>query len=443
MPADNGLLKTLARGLSKPGTAVGQKAVNWIRPANVPMNIGDGTRYNAPWQMITGTGRPVSEQAVLQLSAAMACVRLLSGTIATLPLDIFRRLGNGERKSSPDHVLYELLHNQPNPDMTATDFWQVMVSSLLLQGNAFAEKLYFNGRLVALEPLEARRVTWSTDSNGDLIFYYAGTGTNASSRRRIQPDRLWHIPAFTLDGKIGISPICYGASVFGSALAADDASAAVFSNGMTASGFVTSKEFLSPEHRQMFRDNLATFSAQAVNNRKVMILENGMTYTPLGINPEDAQLLETRSFSIEEICRWFGVPPTLIGHGDKTSNWGTGLEQQNIAFLTYSLTPWLRKIEQSIRKSLLPASEKQRYFAEFNVSGLLRGDSAARQSQYSTYVNNGIMTRDEVRRLENLPAMGGNAGILTVQTAMGPLDKIGETDQTAPPVSEEPPVEDQ
>lgn len=425
-------LKTIVSALlgrRKPAGEVTTKLM-YGRVAGVPDDAGDGFAWNAPWVLVSSTGKPLSEQAILQLSAVMACVRLLSNTIATLPFGMYRRLPNGGREATPDHILYELLHNQPNADMTAVDFWQVMVAWMMLRGVGYAEKDIIGGRLVSLDPLYVPNVTKVT-KNGRTSYRYVDPDT--SQQREIPEDRIWKLPAFTLDGKDGISPVCYGARVFGGAIAADEASQALFDNGMSASGFVTTpdKMWLTQEQRDKMRAHLDEFAYSAANSRKSFILEGGMDYKPLSMNPEDAQMLETRSFNVEEICRWFGVPPTLIGHGDKTSNWGTGLEQQNIGFLTYSLTPWLRKIEQSVRKNLLAPEEKRRYFGEFNVSGLLRGDTAARASYYSTMVNNGLMTRDEVRRLENLPAMGGNAEVLTVQTALSPLDDLGQQpDQT-------------
>jgi HK97 family phage portal protein len=145
----------------------------------------------------------------------------------------------------------------------------------------------------------------------------------------------------------------------------------------------------------------------------------------IGINPTDAQLLQSRGFSIEEICRWFRVPPWMVGHTEKATSWGTGIEQQMIGFLVFTLGPWLKRIEQSIVKDLLMPAERARYYPKFAVEGLLRADSAARASFYSVMVNNGILTRDEVRELEDRAPMGGNAAVLTVQTALAPLDSLG------------------
>jgi len=396
----------------------------------IPADAGDGFAYNAEGRLWGESA--VSERGILQLSAAMACVRLLSQTIATLPIGLYRRLGDGSRKAMPDHPLYEILHNQPNADMTAVDFWQLIVAMMLLRGTGFAEIDRIGDRIVGLTPLARGCMTWRRLQSGELEFTYTYNG-----KARVIPRRnLWVLPAFTLDGEVGISPICYGANVFSGAAAADRASNQTFANGMAASGFVSygkdSTAWLKETQRDQLRSSLQQFTHGGAKAGGVFVLEGGMGYQALAMNPEDAQMLETRSFNVEEICRWFGVPPTLIGHGDKTSNWGTGLEQQNLAFLTYHLRPWLSKLEQSIRKNLLAPAEKQRYFAEFSVEGLLRADSAGRASFYATMLNNGVMTSDEVRLKENLEPMGGNAEVLRVQSAMVPLDKIGEQPKPAP-----------
>jgi len=390
----------------------------------LPAEAGDGFAWNREGWLYGD--RAVCERTILQLSAAMACVRLLSQTIATLPIVVYRRLGDGSRKAMPDHQLYELLHNQPNADMTAVDFWQVMVAMMLLRGTAFAEIDRIGDRIVALTPLTRGTLTWRLLTTGEYEFTYTFLGKS----RKIDARDLWVLPAFTIDGIFGLSPICYGANVFSGAQATDRASNQTFSNGMSASGFVSygkdSTAWLTETQRDQLRGNIERFTHGGAKAGGVFVLEGGMGYTPLAMNPEDAQMLETRSFNVEEICRWFGVPPTLVGHGEKTSNWGTGLEQQNLSFLTYNLRPWLSKIEQSIRKNLLSAADKGRYFAEFSVEGLLRADSAGRAQFYSTMTQNGAMTRDEVRAKENLPLMGGNAEVLTVQSALVPLDKLGE-----------------
>lgn len=423
--SNSAILKAFARGVQR-RPAIEQKAVSFIRPASVPKDAGDGFVYNAPWQMVSASGRPLSERAVLQLSAAMACVRLLSQTIATLPLGIFRRLPNGDREYDSSHLLYELLHNQPNPDMTAVDFWQVMVASMLLRGNAYAEKLIFSGKLVGLQPLDASLVSPHRRANGTLQYFYADP---ARGRREITRERMWHIPAFTLDGLVGISPIAYGTSVFGTAIAAEDAAQGVFESGMAASGFVTAPEgvWLTPEQRDQMRSHLDQFARNREKRFKAFTLEGGMKYTPLSMNPEDAQMLETRIFNVEEICRWYGVPPALVGHGDKVSHWGTGLEQMNIGFLTYVLAPWLKKLEQAVRRGLMSPADKLTHFGEFNVNALQRADFKSRMEGFAIAARAGLKSRAEIRRLENDAPLGGNSDRLTVEANMMLLDDLGKT----------------
>lgn len=389
----------------------------------VPADSGDGFAYNLEGALMRANNVITSERAILQLSTAMACVRLLASTIATLPIGFYRRLPNGEREPATDHPLYALLHHQPNASMTSVDYWQMQIAWMLLRGTAYTEMDMIGSRLVAIDPLQPKFLTWRKLDGGARLYTYRDPKTGRS--RDIPEARVWKLPAFTLDGGEGLSAIKYGAGVFGNATAADDASSNLFSNGMSASGFVRTPDnvWLDKDKRDKLRGHLREFAYQASHSREVFVLEGGMQYTPLAMNPDDAQMLETRAFNIEEICRWFGVPPTLVGHGDKTSNWGTGLEQQNISFLTYSLRPWLTKIEQSIWKYLIPSADKNKYYAEFNVEGLLRADSAGRAAFYSSALQNGWMNRATVARRENLPVPEGG-DIFTVQAALVPLGAL-------------------
>ena len=166
--------------------------------------------------------------------------------------------------------------------------------------------------------------------------------------------------------------------------------------------------------------------AGSVERGETPVLEGGTDVGTVGIKPSDAQLLESRSFSVEAICRWFRVPPWMVGHTEKSTSWGTGIEQQMIGFLTFTLAPWLKRIEQAISKDLLTPAERVRYYPKFAVEGLLRADSAGRAAFFGVMVDKGIFTRDEVRELEDMPAMGGNAAVLTVQSAMTTLDALGQ-----------------
>ncbi|MGG5142796.1 phage portal protein [Alcaligenes ammonioxydans] len=400
--------------IKQPGR-VKSALLSWL---GVPVSLVDGSFW-AEWSGAKNyAGKTVTVNSALQLSAAWACVRLISETLSTLPLNLYDDSGQ-VKTMARDHPLYRLLHTQPNADMTAAVFWQAYVASLLLWGNAYVEIHRSGGVITSLEFLLPQFVTRKRTSLGAVEWSYADPFAKAT--RKIVEAQMWHTPAFTTDGVTGLSPITLGANVIGSAMAADEASAHTFKNGMKAAGLVTMDVVLKPEQREDVRQHVRKVSTDG----GVMVLEKGSAFQQLTMNPQDAELLSTRSFNVEEICRWFRVPPFMVGHSEKSTSWGTGIEQQMIGFVTFVLRPWCVRIEQSIRKSLMTPAEKQRYQAEFAMEGLLRGDSAARGQFYSTMVQNGIYTRNNVRRLENLePVEGGDE--LTVQSNMIPIGMLGQ-----------------
>lgn len=380
------------------------------------------------WVSLGGSRGPagvtVTPHSAMQVSAVWACVRLISETIATLPLGVFERGPNGKR-AAPQHPLHFIIHDQPNAGTTASVFWEAFVASMLLRGAGRAEKLMIGNRLVGLAFLNPDRLTCSRDANGQKEWRYT---EKDGSQRVIPRSRIWEVPGFTLDGETGVSVITYGAHVIGGAIAADQAAARTFSNGMLQTVYYKVSAFLQPKQREEFRKNVLG----AVERGETPLLEGGTDVGTIGIKPSDSQLLESRAFSVEDVCRWFRVDPSLVGHGQKDSNWGTGLEQKMIWFLTFTLSPWLKRIEQGIQKDLMPPGDRQRYYPKYSVEGLLRADSAARSAFYREMVNNGIMTRDEVRELEDREPKGGNAAVLTVQGAMTTLDSVGQVPGAGP-----------
>ncbi|WJJ93431.1 phage portal protein [Neopusillimonas aromaticivorans] len=369
----------------------------------------------------SSAGVSVNDQNILQLSAVWACARLISETMGTLPLGMHERTTNGKRPA-PQHPLHFIIGTQPNTDTISSVFWESVVAAMLLRGNARCEKLMVGDRVVGLSFLYPPRLSITRKGDGSKEYRY----TEESGRQRVIPEsRIWSIPGWSLDGKNGVSVIQYGAQVFGAALATDEAAAGTFKRGLMPTVWFKYPEKLRPEQREDAREFITNRAAGAVNSGRPVIMENGMEVGTIGINPKDAQMLESRAFGVEEICRWFRVPPWMVGHTEKSTSWGTGIEQQMIGFLVFTLGPWLKRIEQSIVKDLLTPAERLRYYPKFAVEGLLRADSAARAAFYSVMVNNGILTRDEVRELEDRSPMGGNAAVLTVQTALAPLDDLG------------------
>ncbi|MDR5736140.1 phage portal protein [Caballeronia sp. LZ025] len=399
--------------------------LKWL---GVPISLTDGSFWAAFSGAQSSSGEAVTVDSALQLSAAWACVRLIAETIATLPLNLYAKATDGTRTVATNHPLYGLLHNQPNADNTAVEFWEVIVASMLLRGNGYARKMRAGGRIIGLDLMLPSRTDVKRLSTGQLQYTYSevdGTSTVLTE------DDVLHFRGFSLNGWMGLSVIAYAAEIFGNATAANKTSSSVFRNGLRPSGVLSTEQILPKDKRTEIRTDLTEQFGGAMQAGKTMVLEAGMKYQAITMNPGDVQLLETKAFNVEEICRWFRVPPFMVGHSEKSTSWGTGIEQQMIGFLTFSLRPWLTRIEQTIKKGCLSPAERLTYYAEFAVEGLLRADSAGRAAFYSQMVNNGIYTRDECRVMENKAKKGGNADVLTVQSALLPIDKLGEQSDAA------------
>lgn len=410
-----GLIHTLQKAASSPSASL----PGWLGKT---IRLTDG----AFWREFSGgqssAGVTVNVNTAMRVSAVWACVRLIAETIATLPLGMYMKQADGGRATVSGHPLHYVLAIAPNADMSPVQFWEAMVASMLLRGNAYARVHRVAGQVIALEFLLPSSMRLQTNG-GVLRYFYTFPGQGETE---LLPSELLHIPAFSLDGRIGLSPIGYGANVIGSAIAAEEAAAGTFKNGMMPTTAFKVNRVLKPEQREDFRKYVETVSG-AMNAGRSPVLEDGVTPEQIGINPSDAQLLETRGWSVEEVCRFFRVPPWMIGHTEKTTSWGTGLEQQVIGFLTFSLSTWLRRIEKAIQRQLMAPGERMTHYAEFAIEGLLRADSAARSSFYSSMTQNGIYTRDDCRVRENLPRKGGNADVLTVQSNLTPLDALGQS----------------
>lgn len=372
---------------------------------------------------VQAAGQTVNVRTALQVSAVWACVRLLSQTISTLSLDIMERQRDGTWAPARDQRLQFIVDDMPNADSTASVFWEAMIAAMLLQGNGVAERRYdAGGRLIALEFLPWSKLTVNKRLDGTRQWLFTENGI----QREIAESRIFRVAGFTLNGDWGLSAIEYGASVFGGAMAAANSANSTFEKGLAPTIGFKYANFLRKEQREEFRETFENM-AGAINAGKPVLMEGGMDAVTIGIKPSDAQLLESRAFSIEEICRWFGVPPHMVGHSEKSTSWGSGIEQQMIGFLTFTLRPLLKRVEGAISKDLMTAAERTRLKARYNVEDLLRTDSKTRAEFLRLMVSEGIMTRDEARLKENLKPKGGNAAVLTVNSANMPIDKLGTT----------------
>jgi len=351
----------------------------------------------------TESGEAVTESSVLALSAAWACVNLLAGTIGSLPLMVYRTDRNGNRSVAKDHPLYNLLHSSPNFEQTALDFWEFCTVALELRGNSYARIDRMGGRIAALTPIGALVDVRRTE-RGSLQYRWVENG-----KRYDEPEEnVFHIRGFGGSPLGGLSTLAFGRKVFGLAQATDTAAASTFRNGMRPSVQFVFPEFLQKEHRDLAGEALVEKYKGAMNAGEPFIAEGGMKLEAISMNHEDAQMLQSRGFSVEEVCRFFGVPPFMVGHTEKTTSWGTGLEQQTLGFQKFTLRRRLKRIEQAAEKQLLtPADRAAGITIEFSIEGLLRGDSKARAEFYNAGLQNGWMTINEVRGFENLPPVAG------------------------------------
>tara|TARA_R100001244_G_scaffold47793_2_gene42610 strand:- start:5459 stop:6766 length:1308 start_codon:yes stop_codon:yes gene_type:complete len=391
--------------------------VSWL---GRKLGLSDGPFWSAYFGGETWSGKTVSADTAMQLSAFWGCVRLNSQRLGTLPITLFKREQDGSRVSAADHPLYSILHDQPNADQTAAEYWTGMIARLCLCGNAFSEKSFEGGRLVALQPPQDMQPYRTAE--GELRFRFNDRG----KLEDLPEERVFHLRGFGLGGDLGLSPVAYARQTLGIALATEESAGKTFANGMRASGIFTFPTDPTPAQRQQFQQNYIKPVEGSENEGKSLVLPPGFKWQQINIPPKDAEMLVSRRHNVEEICRWFSTPPILVGHSSEgMTAWGSGIEQINLFWLTYGLDPEIKRIEQAIRRSLIsPADRSRGIYAEFIIDALLRADSAARAQHYSTALQNGWMTRREVRRKENMPPMPGD-DILTVQSNLVPLDQLG------------------
>ena len=364
------------------------------------------------------SGKTVTVDTALQISTAFACVRIISQTWGTLPVEV--KIWNGSSMApSRDHPLYGLLHHSPNADMSAVEFWSAMGVSLMTWGNAYAEIDRIFDRPIAITPLRPDRITMRRNESGAIVYRYSDQGRV----RDIQESDVLHIKGVTTDGLMGLSPIAQARHSLGLAVAAEETAGKLFANGMRTGGYIAVPQTLTRDQRDQAEELLGKFRG-AHNAGKTPILEAGWKYESLSMPPQEAELLATRAFGVEEIARWYGVPPFMIGHMDKSTSFGTGIEQQMLGFYALTLRPILKNAEHAILRRLVAPAERDRVEVDFNVEGLLRADSQGRALYLKTMVEAGIYTRNEARNYEGKgPLPGGDA--LTAQSQNVPLSMLG------------------
>ena len=410
-----------------------------FRSRDKPQNRTVGSSYTFLMGGST-SGKPVNERSAMQMTAVYSCVRILAEAVAGLPLHLYKYTESGGKAKATDHPLYLLLHDEPNPEMSSFVFRETLMTHLLLWGNAYAQIIRNGkGEVVALYPLMPNKMTVDRDSNGQLYYTYQRSNEEAhtmeGSSVKLKPSDVLHIPGLGFDGLVGYSPIAMAKNAIGMAIACEEFGAKFFANGAAPSGVLEHPGTIKDPSR--VRDAWQSQFGGSSNSGKVAVLEEGMKYTPISISPEQAQFLETRKFQINEIARIFRVPPHMVGDLEKSSF--SNIEQQSLEFVKYTLDPWIIRWEQSMMRVLLSLDEKKEYFIKFNLEGLLRGDYQSRMNGYSIARQNGWMSANDIRELENLDRIPAEQGgdLYLINGSMLPLGSAGAYADINPTETEE------
>ena len=387
--------------------------------------LGDqsGEQMETPARLVAP---PTPPDSALQISTVYACARLLAGTVSSLPLMVYRDRG-GHRDVDRGSRIWTVLHDQPNAVMTASDFWQAMILQWALRGNAYAQiNRDDDGDLVSLWPLSSDQMTvFSDKETGQLVYQYYRDGENFLLR----PDQVLHIKDVGT-GVVGFSKLDFMGSSVRESMETQTYTMQNAANFGRPSGILTVDHVLDRKKGQADAVGRALGSFKSESG-KLIVLEADMKFQQVSLTPEQSQLLESRRYGVEELCRWFGVPPILIGASGATT-WGSGIAEIVSGFHKFTLNPLLKSIEQAIESRVLKPEERGSLIVEFNLDAFFRGDLQSRYSAYATAVQNGFKTRNEDRQLENDPPLEGG-DVLTAQTNLAPLDKLGEASGASEP----------
>ncbi|MCG7329917.1 phage portal protein [Streptococcus cristatus] len=380
------------------------------RARDKPTNSYEGSDFSYLFGRTT-SGKNVNEMTALQTTAVYACVRILAEAIASLPIHVYRHTDEG-KEQDVNHQLYYLLHDEPNPDMTSFVFRETLMSHLLIWGNAYAQIIRDGrGQVLALYPLLPDRMTVKRDEKGELYYVYQRSeedNPNFKDKGNIilKKSEVLHVPGLGFDGLIGYSPIAMAKNAVGITLATEEYGASFFANGANPGGVLEHPGILKDPSK--VRESWNQVYQGTNNSHKVAVLEEGMSYKTIGIPPNEAQFLETRKFQINEIARLYRIPPHMVGDLEKSSF--SNIEQQSLEFVKYTLDPWVVRFEQAFQKALLLPDEKKTYFIKFNVDGLLRGDYQSRMNGYAIGRQNGWLSTNDIRRLEDMNPLSKEEG---------------------------------
>lgn len=382
------------------------KAAKSITLATTPDQLAELLR--GTWSE-SSSGEYITPTSAMQCSTVFACVGVLAETVAQLPVRVYRKTADGGRERLPDHPAAKVLGVKPNAWQTPFEFREMQMQHAALRGNAYAFKVLGGGEIMELLPIPSDMVTVEQDANWNLS-YRVDFGSNRGGQKIVPASNMMHIRYRTMNGYEGISPIAYQKESIGLAKAAEKHGARLFKNGARPGGILQHPKTMSSEAQERFKASWqAAFTGE--NTHKTALLEEGMEFKPLTMSQEDAQYLETRRFQVEDIARIYRVPLHEIQANERTTSWGSGIESMNIGFATRTIGPWVKRWEEAAMRDLLTEDERREnnIIIKLSLEGLLRGDAKSRADFYALMVQNKIMTRNEIRVLEDLnPVAGGD-----------------------------------
>ena len=379
-----------------------------------------GQQLTGPGGYAEASATPVTADTALQLSAVWACVRIISQTIASLPLEVFARSAKG-RSVDESHWFAMLMAFKPNRYQTRYEFIEYQVANLVLHGNCYAKLTRAGGKIRSMMPMAAQQVEVQLLADGSVVYLYTFDG----GAEVLAADSVWHV-RMNGDWLVGRSPLEFGRNIFGIAQAAESTVNKIYRNGAKRSGVLSMDKILTAAQREELRAAYQGQFDQIVSgeDRRVIVLEGGMKFEPVSMTPEDIELLASRKFQIDEICRWFGVPAILVNQNEGSTTLGSSTAEIIQAFYKLNLRPYLEAIEASMQVHLLGQDESRRYEVAFDFEALLRSSFDERISTYDKAIKGGIMTPGEARAKEWLPELAGSDK-LYMQGAMVPIDTVG------------------
>lgn len=395
--------------------AIWQNIWTWLGGSGSSRNAGDQT--SGPMGYAAPSPVEVNEDSAMQLSAVWACVRLLSETVASLPVNVYRKTATG-RELAPDHWLAVLMARKPNRYQTKVEFFETLMLNLALHGNAYAKITKVGGKIRSLLPLMASQIETKLLADGSVVHLYHADG-NVDV---LSAESVWHVKLYG-NGIVGKSPLAFGRNMFGIAQAAEQSVGKIYANGGKPSGVLSFDRLLTPAQRASVRENFATLTTGA--DDRLLVIEQGMKFDAVSMSPQDIELLASRKHQIDEIARWFGVPSILINQNEGSTTLGSSTAEIISGFYKLNLRPYLERIEASVKTWLFTSEEADQYEFEFDFEGLLRSDLKSRLEGYRTAVAGTILTPNEVRRIEGWPRVEGG-DVLLSQVNMTPIDKLGQ-----------------